>query len=103
MPAPNHVRRMSQRKNNHSSKAKAPPAMVAARSRLRNGVALALILVAVFLIYLPAMNGGLVWDDNTNITRSNLQSLDGLNRIWFEPGATIQYYPLLHTAFWFEH
>ena len=27
----------------------------------------------------------------------------GLSRIWFELGATQQYYPLLHTAFWIEH
>jgi tetratricopeptide (TPR) repeat protein len=26
-----------------------------------------------------------------------------LGRIWFEPGATQQYYPLLHSAFWVEH
>ncbi|MGA2696036.1 MAG: tetratricopeptide repeat protein [Terriglobales bacterium] len=31
------------------------------------------------------------------------QSFHGLWRIWFELGATQQYYPLLHTAFWIEH
>jgi len=31
------------------------------------------------------------------------RSLDGLRRIWFEIGATQQYYPLLHSAFWIEH
>jgi tetratricopeptide (TPR) repeat protein len=29
--------------------------------------------------------------------------LQGLWRIWFELGATQQYYPLLHSAFWLEH
>jgi tetratricopeptide (TPR) repeat protein len=30
-------------------------------------------------------------------------SLHGLWRIWFDLGATQQYYPLLHSAFWIEH
>jgi tetratricopeptide (TPR) repeat protein len=29
--------------------------------------------------------------------------MGGLYRIWFEPGATAQYYPLVHTSFWIEH
>ena len=32
-----------------------------------------------------------------------LRSWHGLYRIWFELGATQQYYPLLHSAFWVEH
>jgi len=32
-----------------------------------------------------------------------LRSLHGLWRIWFDLGATQQYYPLLHSAFWLEH
>lgn len=49
------------------------------------------------------MHGGLVWDDDDNITRSELQSASGLYRIWFDPTATAQYYPLVHTVFWLEH
>jgi len=45
----------------------------------------------------------LLWDDDGHLTRPDLQSLHGLWRIWFELGATQQYYPLLHTAFWMEH
>jgi hypothetical protein len=37
------------------------------------------------------------------VTRPGLQSFHGLWRIWFDLGATQQYYPLLHTAFWLEH
>ncbi|MGA7382829.1 MAG: tetratricopeptide repeat protein [Terriglobales bacterium] len=33
----------------------------------------------------------------------SMQSLHGLWRIWFELGATQQYYPLLYSAFWIEH
>jgi len=63
----------------------------------------ALIVAAVFIAYLPAMNGSLLWDDVSHITRPDLQSLGGLWRIWTELGATQQYYPLLHSAFWVEH
>jgi tetratricopeptide (TPR) repeat protein len=38
-----------------------------------------------------------------HVTRADLQSMHGLWRIWFDLGATQQYYPLLHSAFWLEH
>ena len=63
----------------------------------------ALLVVATFIAYLPALHGGLLLDDNLHVTAPALQSLHGLKRIWFDVGATQQYYPLLHTAFWLEH
>ena len=65
-------------------------------------LALALIIV-VFLVYKPAWNGGLIWDDNDYITPHDLRSVQGLVRIWTEPGATEQYYPLMHSVLWLEH
>src|SRR5947199_497617 len=62
-----------------------------------------LLLCATLVAYLPAIRGGLLWDDNAHVTRADLQSLLGLWRIWFQLGATQQYYPLLHSAFWVEH
>jgi protein O-mannosyl-transferase len=62
-----------------------------------------LIFAATLLAYLPAMRGGMVWDDDAHITRPDLRSVHGLERIWFEVGATQQYYPVLHSAFWVEH
>ncbi len=59
--------------------------------------------MATLLAYWPALGGGLIWDDAAHVTRPGLRSLDGLRRIWFELGATQQYYPLLHSAFWLEH
>ena len=61
------------------------------------------IVLAALIVYWPALHGTLLWDDNAHITSPALQSLHGLWRIWFELGATQQYYPLLHTAFWLEH
>ena len=63
----------------------------------------ALILGLALACYLPALRGAPVWDDDAHVTGPELRSLHGLWRIWFEPGATQQYYPLLHSAFWVEH
>ena len=49
------------------------------------------------------MEGTLLWDDSAHVTPPELQSLEGLWRIWFNRSATQQYYPLLHSAFWIEH
>ena len=65
---------------------------------------LALVLVTVtFLAYLPAWRGTPIWDDDSHLTKPELRSLEGLARIWTQPGATQQYYPLIHTLFWVEH
>ena len=58
------------------------------------------LVLATLLAYRPAWTGGPVWDDDAHLTARPLQSTEGLARIWFEPGATQQYYPLVHSAFW---
>jgi len=60
-------------------------------------------IAVAFLVYFPALQGTYLWDDAGHLTRPDLRSLGGLARIWFEIGATQQYYPFLHSAFWFEH
>ena len=73
-------------------------------ARLRKDWLLAVALLAVvFLVYQPAWHGGFVWDDDDHVTRPELRSWHGLYRIWFDVGATLQYYPLLHSVFWIEH
>lgn len=62
-----------------------------------------LVFAAVLVAYWPALRGAPVWDDVNHLTRPELRSVAGLGRIWFELGATQQYYPLLHSAFWLEH
>jgi len=63
----------------------------------------AVLLLLVVAAYLPAIRGGFIWDDDAHVTTPELRSLHGLWRIWFEVGATQQYYPVLHSAFWLEH
>jgi tetratricopeptide (TPR) repeat protein len=64
---------------------------------------LAGLLLATLAAYQPAWHGTAVWDDDGHLTQSELQTTDGLKRIWIEPGATQQYYPLVHSAFWLQH
>ena len=72
--------------------------------RYRNRILAAVGLgIALLLAYWPALNGGMLWDDDAHVTKPELRSVEGLIRIWTEPGATQQFYPLLHSAFWLEH
>jgi tetratricopeptide (TPR) repeat protein len=64
----------------------------------------AAILLLTVLAYVPAVNLDFIWDDDFYVTENQtLRDLDGLGRIWAEPGATPQYYPLVHTTFWIEY
>ena len=81
-----------------------PPVAPASSATMRRDVLFgALLVCAVCAAYFPAINGGFLWDDNAHVTQPELRSLAGLARIWFELGATQQYYPVLHSAFWIEH
>jgi tetratricopeptide (TPR) repeat protein len=72
-------------------------------NRARSGLPAALVFALVLVCYWPALRGGLVWDDAGHVTRPELRSWGGLGRIWTDLHATQQYYPVLHSAFWFEH
>lgn len=64
-------------------------------------VALFFLTVAV---YVPAMGGGYLWDDDAHVTGDEkLKSIGGLAKIWFVPTSSQQYYPLVHTSFWLEY
>jgi hypothetical protein len=67
------------------------------------GAVFALVALVTFVAYFPALAGDFLWDDAGHVTHPALRSWSGLGRIWFEVGATQQYYPLLHSAFWIEH
>ena len=62
-----------------------------------------ILLVVTLAAYQPALNGGILWDDEAHLTRPELRTLHGLGRIWTEPKAIQQYYPLVHSLFWLEY
>ncbi len=63
-----------------------------------------LIVLLVFLAYLPALHGGFIWDDDDYVTHNlTLHNGEGLRQIWFAPGTTPQYYPLAFTSFWVDY
>lgn len=82
----------------------ASPATSPQPTWLRGPILWLLLVGASLAIYWPALSGEYLWDDRPgHVTRPELQSVEGLRRIWTELGATQQYYPVLHTAFWLEH
>jgi len=61
------------------------------------------IVVLTLVAYLPALQAGYIWDDDSYLTANqHVQAPDGLARIWV-PGYTPQYYPLVFSGFWIEH
>ena len=74
-----------------------------ARRANSNAYFFPLLVIAVLLAYQPVWHGGVLWDDDGHLTSPELRSVDGLRRIWFELGATQQYYPVVHSAFWLFH
>ncbi len=63
-----------------------------------------LLMVITTAAYAPAAGNGYVWDDDDYVYENpTLRSARGLRRIWFDVGATPQYYPLVHTSYWVEY
>ena len=58
------------------------------------------MFLATLLAYSPALRGRFIWDDDAYVTKAALRSWSGLGRIWIQLGATQQYYPVVHSAFW---
>jgi tetratricopeptide (TPR) repeat protein len=62
----------------------------------------ALLVLFVFLAYLPAMHGGFIWDDDAHLTANPcIVGPLGFKEIWTSSAAT--YYPLVLSSFWVQH
>ena len=85
--------------------ARPPSAADKARGRRARALAAGALLVALTLAaYAPALDAGFVWDDDEYVTaNATLRTVAGLRRIWLEPGAVPQYYPVTFTSFWLEY
>src|SRR5437763_9851601 len=63
----------------------------------------AAIVVAVGLVYLPALRADFVWDDEQLVTGNPLlRTFSGLLEIW-SGGRTADYFPVTSTVFWIEY
>ena len=64
-----------------------------------------LLLFLAFAAYWPALHGGFIWDDDswTSKILILLRNFAGLCRIWSDPTAMQQYYPLSGTTFWLDY
>lgn len=62
-----------------------------------------MLLLLVFLAYLPALRCGYIWDDDEYVTNNPLLTeAHGLRDIWFSTQAQSQYFPLVYTTFRYE-
>ena len=68
-----------------------------------NAGLLCLLLSAVLLVYQPAWQGGLIWDDDMHVTRPELRSWHGLYRIWFDVRGHAAVLSAAAQRFWVEH
>ncbi|GIX45151.1 MAG: hypothetical protein D6691_08410 [Candidatus Hydrogenedentota bacterium] len=73
--------------------------------RFLTNPSLALWGLAMF-VYVPALMGGTIWDDQAALRNPLLTSFAGLGRIWFRPGSDPleeHYWPVTYTVFWLLH
>lgn len=79
-------------------------ARVQASGVVQPAVAGLALLLLTLSAYGPALGAGFIWDDDYYVEGNQLlRSTDGLYRIWRDPSATPQYYPLVFTSFWVEY
>jgi protein O-mannosyl-transferase len=66
-----------------------------------------ILVLIVFLAYIPALWAGYVWDDNLVTNNPSLQTISGLRDIWTNPLSypqnDVRYWPMLYTSFWLEY
>jgi protein O-mannosyl-transferase len=60
-----------------------------------------ILAVAIAITYSPSLMLGWIWDDDQYVTLNPLlNDASGLTKIWFDPSATPQYYPIVFSVFW---
>ena len=80
--------------------------MLSVGFRYKQALLVTILICAAITVYIPAMKGGFVWDDDAHIVNNaNLKSLKGLWQMWGNPRSiqARQVYPLTFTTFWIEY
>jgi tetratricopeptide (TPR) repeat protein len=73
------------------------------RQSVRHWIAALALLLAPFLVYLPAWHGQFIWDDPVSLSENPLiPRRDGLYCFWFT-SVPQDYFPLTFTSFWLEY
>jgi Flp pilus assembly protein TadD len=61
-----------------------------------------LLVILTFVVYLPALRCGFIWDDDNLVTQNRLiRASDGLHRFWLTTQPP-DYWPLTSTTWWLE-
>ncbi len=64
-----------------------------------------LLFFLAILVYLPALQSGFVWDDESSIIQNHLlRNMNGLWKIWAHPSLNTEphYWPITYTSFWVD-
>ncbi|MDO8733786.1 MAG: O-GlcNAc transferase, partial [Elusimicrobiota bacterium] len=70
----------------------------------RQWFAIGLIIITTLGVYSNSFKNEFIWDDDRYVTKNfTLSTFDGLKKIWFKPGSTIQYYPMTFTSLWVDY
>jgi len=68
----------------------------------RRDLRVAVLVLVTVVVYIPAMGGGFIWDDDLFLTENPLiKADDGLYRFWFTTQAP-DYFPLVSSSLWLE-
>lgn len=62
------------------------------------------ILLVTLVVYIPAMRGGFVWNDEEvgSLTKNIVLEDNGLYRVWFTT-ESVNYWPVIWTSYWLEY
>jgi Tfp pilus assembly protein PilF len=64
-------------------------------------ICVAVLVALTMAVYIPAMRGGFVWNDE-DLTANIVLQENGLYRVWFTT-QSINYWPITWTSYWIEH
>lgn len=71
-------------------------------ARRTSALAGGVIVLLTLLVYLPAIRGGFIWNDDTDVVDNIVLQDNGLARVWFTTESR-NYWPIVWTSYWIEY